>query len=233
MSTEPLNPIDLDNSGLPEGLDELTILKNRAKSLGINHSNNIGVEALREKIRQKLEGENVEDEEPAAVIPPVVAVDPQSTAAVDPANVTVNPASSAGDAANRAGMTPMSERQKLIKEATMLVRCRITNLDPKKKAWPGEFFTVANEYVGTHKKFVPYGEAGQAYHLPKIIFDMLKEKQYLHIRTFRDPVNKEKIKVEEKWMPEFSLEILPNLTPAELEDLKKAQNASGRVDLND
>ncbi len=219
---EQLTTNDLDDAPV-DGIDELTILKNRAKSLGIQHSNNIGVEALREKIRQKLEGEEEKEEVP------VIA----STAGVDPSTVVTNPAAQAGDDANRMNATPMSARQKLIKEASRLIRCRITNLDPKKKEWPGEFFTVANEYIGTFKKFVPYGEAGQAYHLPKVIFDLLKDKKYYHVRTFRDPTNKERIKVEEKFMPEFSLEELPPLTIEELEELKKAQLASGRVDLKD
>ncbi len=225
MNEQQLNTNDLETNGLPEGMDELTILKQRAKSLGINHSNNIGVDALREKIRQKLEGESVEDDEDEAES---VAAEVPSAAAVDP-----HPSVAAQVIANKVNQTPMSARQQLIKDATRLIRCRIVNLDPKKKEWPGEFFTVANEYIGTHKKYVPYGEAGQSYHVPKVIFDLLKEKTYLHIRTYKDPANPQKQKVEERYMPEFSIEELPPLTQAELEELRKAQNASGRVDLKD
>ena len=209
---------------LPQGMDELTILKQRAKSLGIQHSNNIGVDALREKIRQKQEGEEDDDEgedevEQVTETAPATLAEQVDLAQVVPVTAKVE--------------VPMTARQKLIKEATRLIRCQIVCLNPNKKEWPGEPITVANEYIGTCKKYVPFGEAGKAYHLPKVIFDFLKEREYLHIRTYKDPNNPRRIKVEERWAKEFSITELPPLTEEELAALRKAQDASGRLDAQD
>lgn len=46
-------------------MDELELLKERAKTLGIKHSPNIGVDGLREKIEAKLAG-TAEDESDSA-----------------------------------------------------------------------------------------------------------------------------------------------------------------------
>lgn len=226
---DQLNANDLSDD-LPTGLDELTILKQRAKSLGVTHSNNIGVDALREKIRQKLEGEEVEDdiEEQEEVEQPLPTEPaPQANLAAQVVlGQTTAPVSTKVE-------VTMTARQKLIKEATKLVRCRIVCLNPSKKEWPGEFITVANEYIGTHKHYVPFGDAGQSYHLPQVIVDLLKDRKYNHVRTFKDPNNSRKIKVEERWTSEFSITELPPLTEDELAALRKAQDASGRVDLQD
>lgn len=231
-----LTPNDVSNDDLPQ-LDELTVLKERAKSLGVAHGNNIGVDALRAKIAAHLAGENVPtdvtDDAPVETQPELTGVVPgvnTGYAAADPmklANLSDVPSIKQGE-------TPKNARQKLIAEATKLVRCRITNLDPKKKDWPGEIFTVANDYIGTIRKYVPYGEkTDQGYHIPHVIYQMLLDKKYLHLRTYRDPKNKEQIKREERYVKEFAIEVLEPLTAKELADLKKAQDASGRLDLAD
>ncbi len=226
---------DLDND-LPQ-LDELTVLKERAKSLGVSHGNNIGVEALRAKIAAHLAGDKVptdeSDDAPVEVQPELSTVVPGVNTGYEAADPT-QLANLTDVAQIKATAAPKNARQQLIAEATKLVRLRITNLDPKKKDWPGEIFTVANDYIGTIRKYVPYGEkTDQGYHVPHVIYEMLRDRKYLHIRTYRDPKNPEQIKKEERWVKEFSLEVMDQLTPAELADLKKAQQASGRLDAND
>ena len=105
---------------------------------------------------------------------------------------------------------------------------RITNLDPKKKDLPGEVFTVANEHLGTVRKFVPYGEVtDNGYHVPYCIYKALKARKFLNIRTFKDRQNQNQIKVEQSWAQEFALEVLPTLTPDEIKKLAAAQSAAG------
>lgn len=120
-------------------------------------------------------------------------------------------------------------REELLASQMKLVRIRIANLDPKKKDLPGEIFTVANEYIGTVRKFVPYGEAtDDGYHVPFCIYTMLEEKRFLHIRSSADR-RTGAIRTETSWQKEFAIEVLPQLTPAELEDLAKAQLAAGSI----
>lgn len=197
------------NTDEPEApkMDELAYLKQRATLMGITFSNNIGVDALRQKIDAKLNGEAeqtqiIEDEEEAL---PETA--PQKLA--KPAQTL---------------------RQRLLQDNMRLVRVRITNLDPKKKDLPGEIIAVANRYIGTVRKFVPYGEVTEGgYHIPYVIFKLLKKRKFLNIRTRKNPNGRGDI-VEHNYVPEFAIEELPPLTEAELNRLAQAQIAAGSVE---
>lgn len=179
--------------------DELEMLKTRARVMGITFSNNIGIEALRKKIDDKLEGQNEVDAEPEATNP----LQPKKA-------------------------TPANIRQLLLDENMKLVRLRITNMDPKKKDLPGEIFTVANGYIGTIRKFIPYGEVTEGgYHVPYCIYKQLDKRKFLNIRTSRS--RNGEIKVDHSWAKEFALEVLPQLTPAELKRLALEQAATNRV----
>lgn len=114
------------------------------------------------------------------------------------------------------------------KEATKLIRIRYTNMNPRKKDLPGEFFTVANGIIGTIKRYVPYGEAAEnGWHVENAIYKMMKRRTFTSTVTRRDdkgrPYN---TSVERK---EFAIEVLDPLTKEELEQLAKDQRASGRV----
>lgn len=187
--------------------DELAMLKQRARMMGITFSNNIGVEALRAKIAAKMEGRSsqAEDQQEQPPAPPQLQ-----------------------DPSEPAPTRPMTLREKLVKENMKLVRLRIVNLDPKKKDLPGEIFTVANEYLGTVRKFVPYGEkTDEGYHVPYCIYKMMKARKFLNIRTYKDRQNQNQIKIEQNWATEFALEVLPPLTKEELARLGAAQLAAG------
>lgn len=124
---------------------------------------------------------------------------------------------------------PTNFRQQLMDDAHKLVRVRVANLDPKKKDLHGEIFTVANEFIGTVRKFVPYGEAtDDGYHIPFCIYQMLEEKRFLHIKTRRNNQTGQ-ISTEQSWQKEFAIEVLPQLTEKELSDLARAQIAAGSV----
>jgi hypothetical protein len=182
-----------------ETVDELSMLKTRAKLMGIVFSNNIGVESLKEKIQQKMDGEEVTEpvEKEEAVVNPLEPVQPAK-----------------------------SLRQHMLDENMKLVRIRVTNMDPKKKDLPGEVFTIANEYLGTVRKFVPYGEVTEeGYHVPYCIYQRLEARKFLNIRTTKLPNGQ--LRTDTNWVREFALEVLPPLTASELKDLAIAQQAAG------
>lgn len=115
-------------------------------------------------------------------------------------------------------------RDRLQKEGLALVRCRIANMNPQKSDITGEFFAVANRYIGTVRKFVPFsGPASESYHLPRVLFDNLKARKFQHIITKK--VNGQ-IMHKVRQMPEFSIEELPPLTKEELKDLEIKQSAN-------
>ena len=198
--------------------DELAMLKQRARMMGIPFSNNISAETLKAKIQEKMDGKSdetpkVDDLDDGA--PPSV-----QTAQQNPPTLQ--------DPEAPAPAPKETVRQRVKREGMKLVRCRIMNLDPKKKDLPGEIFTVANEYLGTVRKFIPFGEVTEnGYHVPQCIFDMMKGRKFLNIRTYKDRRNNNQIRVEQNWAPEFALEVLPPLTKEELGKLAAAQAAAG------
>jgi hypothetical protein len=176
---------------------ELDLLKDRARLMGIVFSNNIGIETLRQKIEDKMNGEPEKQE------------------------VTTNPLVQDTPAKSK-----MTMREELLSVAMKLVRVRITNLDPKKKDLPGEIFTVANEYIGNVRKYIPYGEqSDDGYHIPQCIYDQLEARKFLNIRTIKDSRTGAP-RVSTSWAKEFALEVLPQLTRAELDKLAAAQKAA-------
>lgn len=179
---------------------ELEVLKQRATLMNIKFSNNISVE----KLREKIEAAQVKDE-------PVV-------------EAAVNPLGANQDS----GVKKMTLGQKIRAEQTRLIRVRIQNLDPKKKDLPGEIITVANEYMGTVRKFVPFGEVtDNGYHIPYCIYEFLKERKFINITTRKGKNGLPDIRATEA--REFSIEVLPPLTEAELAQLAQAQIAAGSL----
>lgn len=181
-------------------LDELQILFKQADAMGISYSKNISIETLRKRIADKQEG--VVEEE---VQKPV-------------AEATVNSVISAS-----------KQRQAKIKEATKLIRIRVTNMNPAKSELPGEIFTTGNSVIGTIRKYVPFGGTASevGYHVPQIILNMLRR------RTFTTTVEKRNDKglvyYEKQVRKEFAIEVLDPLTQEELDKLAQDQRASGRV----
>lgn len=128
-------------------------------------------------------------------------------------------------------VAPLSEadseqalRQKIQSEQMALVRCRIYNLNPSKTDVPGEFITVANRYLGTVRKYIPFGESTQeGYHIPKVLFDDLRGRQFQQITTKKI---RGQVVQKTRMVPEYNLEVLPPLQKDELEDLAVRQAAN-------
>ena len=193
---EQLNPL-ADNDSATETPSELQVLKLRADQLGVPYSNNIGVETLRQRVADAMEGKK-----------------PEQVVSANPLGADIPEVE-----------TPMQLRARLMAEQLKLVRLRITNMDPKKKDLPGEILTVANEYIGTVRKYIPYGEqTDNGYHVPYCLYVLLDSRRFQHIRVTKKNGREH---VETSWAKEFSLEILPQLTPDELAKLAASQAAAG------
>lgn len=176
---------------------ELDMLKERAVTMGIAHSPNIGLDTLRKKIEDKMAGNKQEEEANASI------------------------AKNAGDE------TAMQIRERLKKEQLKLIRVRIYNMNPAKRDLNGEIFSVGNKFIGTVRKFVPFGEATDGgYHLPMILYNELKSRKFQQIKTKSE---NGQLKHETRMVPEYSFEELPPLTAEELEELKVKQEAAARL----
>ena len=189
-------------------VDELTLLKERAKQMGIPFSNNISLETLRKRIADKMEGKDEPEVNPLAGDSEIAAI----TAAPKKLDAKQN---------------ALALRKLMQREQMKMVRVRITNMDPKKKDLPGEIWTVSNEYLGNVRKMIPYGEqTDDGFHIPYCLFRLLQSKRFLHIRTVKDRVTGLE-RQEKQWVKEFSLDVLPDLTKEELARLAATQAAAG------
>lgn len=188
-----------ENQTLNETADELSALKERARILGITFSNNIGLDALRKRVNDKING-LPEEPEVAASSEPVAPRE----------------------------LTQQEIREQHIAENMALLRCKIYNLNPDKRDLKGEIITVVNRFLGKVQKFIPFGEeTDNGYHIPKVIYDDLVQRQYQEIRTKEKRDGKTEI--IRRMAPEYNIVVLPQLTEEELQELALKQAAAERV----
>jgi hypothetical protein len=176
--------------------NELELLKQRAEKLGIKFHPNIGLEALRERVNERLAASTEASKEEAA-------------------------------SAEKGEETEAQRRQRLKKEASRLVRIRVSCMNPNKKAWEGEVFTVSNSVVGTFKKYVPFN-ADEGWHVPEIIYKQIRDRKCQVFQWVKGPRG-EKIR-KGKLINEFNVEVLPPLTKEELEELARQQALARAID---
>jgi len=180
--------------------DELTLLKDRCKQVGLQFHPSISLDKLKEKYAAFMDDD--EKSEPTETL--------QEKA----------------DKIVPKGESARAKRQRLRKEAARLVRVRIACMDPNKKDYEGEVFTVSNSIVGTFRRYVPFN-ADDGWHVEKIILDHMKEKVCQVFVTRKDDKGN-KVK-QPKQIKAFSIEILDPLTPAELDKLADRQKMAGTV----
>lgn len=199
---DTVSPAAPEEEEVTPQVTELDLLKERARVLGVEFGGNIGVETLKERIKEKLDGKKNEE-----------------ATSTEEASKEAVPMTKAEQ--------EMALREKMTKEKMALVRCRIYNLNPSKRDIHGEIITVRNRYLGTVRKFIPFGEAtDNGYHIPKLIFDDLKARKFQQIST-----NKKggQIDVKTRMVPEYSIEVLPPLSKEQLEELALKQAAAERL----
>ena len=186
----------------PTDTEVLDALKAKADLIGVSYSHKIGAAALRKKIKDHIEG--VEEDEATATPEPKTMSKAERYASI---------------------------RQKQMKECMALVRVRITNMNPDKADLGGEIFAVGTKYIGTVKKYIPYGEATDGgYHIPMCIYNLLKSKKFLQLRTEKSQTIGKPDAVKQRWVQEFNIEILEPLTKEELADLARVQASRADVD---
>ena len=112
-------------------------------------------------------------------------------------------------------------------DALRLIRIRLQCMNPAKKEWEGEIISVGNSAVGTVKKYIPFN-ADEGWHVPKMLFDYLNEKQCQVFITVKDARGNSIRKG--KLIKEFAIDVLPPLTPAELQEMARRQALGRNVD---
>lgn len=176
--------------------EEFKALKDRANLMGISFSPNISANTLAKRIDNALSSQGLESEEST----------PEREHKVD----TISHEQFTKETQN-----------KRFKDASKLVRIRLTCMNPEKGKWPGEIFSVGSAKLGTFKRFVPFN-AEEGWHIPRVMLEMIKDRKYSSFYTVKDSKGREITR--SKLVPEFSVEILPPLTAEERKDIsiKKA-----------
>lgn len=125
------------------------------------------------------------------------------------------------------GESIAARNKRLRAEAGRLIRVNVACMNPNKKEHEGEIFTVSNQAIGTFKKYVPFNTEN-GYHVPEVILKMMMNRKcqiFVNKKNSRGNTTK-----QGKLIKEFAIEILPVLTPDELEELKSQQALSGSID---
>lgn len=117
-----------------------------------------------------------------------------------------------------------ASRTEVLAEASKLVRVNITCMNPAKKDWDGEIITAGNSVIGTFRKFVKFN-TDEGFHIPNIIYKMLKRRKFnvFYSERTKNNVTQRKARLAN----EFAIEVLPQLTESELAELAKSQAARG------
>lgn len=227
MSDDTQNQVAGDDEvgNAPLVQDELASLKARADLMGLKYHPSISAEKLREKISAALQGDTktaiAADADLNAAS--AVSVTPTGTdTPVQVANAIVKATenSATGETVYALNETANQKRLRLRRDANEQVRIRVTCMNPNKKDWHGEIFTVGNAAVGTLKKFIPFN-AEEGWHVPRMMLQVMQERQ---CQIFVNGKAKNGIKIREsKLIKEFAIEILPSLTDAELKELARRQ----------
>lgn len=203
-----------DAANGPSEAEMMAALKTKAATLGIKHSNNIGVEALRKKINEAME-------EPAKT-------EAQAPAAAAASNATM--VAPAEDKPLTQAQIKAQIRRKQQEEQMKLIRCRIYNMNPSKADLHGEIVTVRLKYLGIIKKFVPFGEVtDNGFHLPYCLFKELQNRKFLQVKIKKSRNNAQRLP-DTRWAPEFNLEVLPPLTQDELQKMAAHQAAAAGLE---
>lgn len=132
----------------------------------------------------------------------------------------------AEEAPVKVGESDSERKARKRREASELVRIRVTCMNPFKKEWEGEIFTAGNSAVGTFKKYVPFN-ADEGWHVPRIIYNQMVDRQCQIFVTRKD--GRGNSVREGKLIKEFAIEVLPQLTAAELTELARRQAMANSV----
>jgi hypothetical protein len=114
--------------------------------------------------------------------------------------------------------TDTAKRVRKQKEASELVRIQVTCMNPNKAEYDGEVITAGNKVVGTFRKFVKFGVE---YHVPRIIYNVLRDRKCQVFVTERDERGRQLRRG--KLINEFNIAVLEPLTKEELKDLAQRQ----------
>lgn len=179
----------------------LEALKAKATKLGIKFRANISEDALAQKIDNVLAGEAKPKEE-----------DPE-----EDEEEQEEPKPKAKK------LTVEEQRLEERKRSQRLIRIIARPIDPRRTQLEGEMIMVGNGSIGMTGKYVPFNRE-EGYHVPEVIYNALRDKQFTEFYTVTDKHGNENTKSRQKRA--FVIEVLDPLTEAELAEIRTRQRAT-------
>lgn len=203
-----------------EKTTERVLLEEEAKSLNVRFNPKISSEKLQARIADKKNG--VPD-----AVPKSKPAEPKDSKYdnVDFSGPSPEDISNARVGNNDLPETSAQRRMRLYKDAARLVRVRVTCMNPNKRDYRGEFIAAGNGLIGIFRKFVQFGVP---YHVPYIIYQYMRDKQYQMFVTVQDKYGNDIRKGQ--LVNEFAIEVLPMLTEEERKALATEQARTGRIE---
>ncbi len=115
------------------------------------------------------------------------------------------------------------------REATKLIRVRITCMDPAFKKRKSDLFKVSNKAIGIVGRCVQFD--GKPTHVEQVILDVMRAKRFqmFEEETVQTAFGPRKVK-KGRQVPSFAIEVLSPLTEKELKELAADQAARGSID---
>lgn len=129
-------------------------------------------------------------------------------------------------ASTGAAETEAQYHGRMRREANELVRVRVTCMNPAKAEWDGEIFSAGNSLVGTVTKYVPFNN-DEGWHLPRIVYNMMRDRMcqiFVNVKDSRGNTTR-----QGKLIKEFGMEVMPDLTQEDLDELARRQALSGSI----
>ncbi len=203
-TAEQINPEDeKPELNKEQKAEQIASLKSRLDLMGVKYHHSLGIDKLQTLVAQGLE-EASRPKEEQAIAP-----------AFEPMDIE--------DVIETIG----ARRARLRREAGTLVRIIVANMNPEKRDWDGDTYSVGNSVVGQYKKFVPFNNE-QGWHVPQIVVNHMLEKQ-CQIWVNKKNERGQKVKVG-KLINELNVQILPALSQQQLDELGRRQAMNHSID---
>lgn len=206
--------VDLNNTQDDEvlGPTELESLIERAELLGLKYDKRWGVEKMRELVNAAVNAE-------ANQLPDLKAA--AENAVTTQTEITSESLAQAVAAAPELPKeeTLSEKRYRLRQEANKLVRVHIMNMNPARKDWESDTYTVGNSYIGTITRTIPFNVD---WHVEKALLNVLQERECTVFSQKKNP-NTGAMETKMRKIKELHIAILPDLTEAEIKALAQRQ----------
>lgn len=199
---------------------ELQHLRSIANKLNFSYHHMLGAEKLEQRLRTYCKNNNIDFESISNEVLNEYKKEDKGEVLVMIKDKKLDLSKVTFDDLEKSRNKELSDKR--TKDATKLVRCMITCNNKNKTSYKGEIFTARNAVVDEIKKFVPFGRPT---HVPQILLNVIKEKQY---QTFVESTLPNGMKVNKPHLiNEYNIQILDPITKDELEAIKRKQLAEG------